>query len=91
LNTHPANDLLLPVARQLVVQLQNPSVAFLQRMLKLPYRQTVELMQGLEGDLVSTPDAAGWRHLLVNGSRSPDAPPVLGHTAKDTTNSGNED
>jgi DNA segregation ATPase FtsK/SpoIIIE-like protein len=91
LNTHPANDRLLPVARQLVVQLQNPSVAFLQRMLKLTYLRAGELMQGLEGDLVSAPDAAGWRHLLANGKRSPDAPPALGYAAQETSNSGSDD
>jgi DNA segregation ATPase FtsK/SpoIIIE-like protein len=91
LNTHPANDPLLPVARQLVVQHQNPSVAFLQRMLKLPYLRAGDLMQGLEGDLVSAPDAAGWRQLLANGNRSTDAPPALGHTAQETSNSGSDD
>lgn len=91
MNFNPAHDPLLPVARQLMVQHQNPSVAFLQRMLKLTYQRACGLIQHLEGDLVSTPDAVGWRHMLANGNRSPDAPPTLGHTAQETSNSGSDD
>ena len=65
MNFNPANDPLLPVVRDLILQHQNPSVAFLQRMLTLPYQRASCLMQYLEGDLVSAPDAAGWRHILA--------------------------
>jgi DNA segregation ATPase FtsK/SpoIIIE-like protein len=88
---NPAIDPLLPVVRQLLVQFQNPSVAFLQRMLKLTFQRASGLMQQLEGDLVSAPDAAGWRHLLANGIRSPEAPLALGHTAQNTSNAGSND
>lgn len=90
-NTNPANDPLLPVARLLIAQNKNPSAAFLQRMLKIGYQRAEGLMQALECDLVSTPDATGWRHLIASGARSPDAPPALGSTARQASSTGNGD
>jgi ADP-ribosyl-[dinitrogen reductase] hydrolase len=91
MHTYSSDDPLLPVARLLAIQNQNPSVAFLQRMLKLSYQRAEALMQGLEGTVVSAPDATGWRHLLASGIRSPDAPTAVGHTAKKTSNEGSAD
>ena len=67
-----SNDLLLAQARQLIVDHQNPSVAFLQRHLCLGYQRALELMQSLEGDVVTAPNADGWRRMLHSNNESID-------------------
>jgi DNA segregation ATPase FtsK/SpoIIIE-like protein len=52
-------------ARELIVQLQEPSVALLQRHFKLEYDSALQLMQSLEGDIVTAPNAEGWRQMLT--------------------------
>jgi ADP-ribosyl-[dinitrogen reductase] hydrolase len=69
---------LLNQARQLVLDTQNPSVAFLQRMLTLEYEKACELMRLLEGDVVTPPDATGWRAMAGSGALSPDDPRYTG-------------
>jgi hypothetical protein len=56
-------------ARDLIVQLQNPSVSLLQRYFKLEYASALRLMKGLEGDIVTTPNDEGWRQMLPVGIR----------------------
>lgn len=67
-------DPLLAQARELLLALQNPSVAFLQRNLKMGYCRALGLMQSLEGDIVTTPNAQGWRRMLHSGKMSPQDP-----------------
>jgi DNA segregation ATPase FtsK/SpoIIIE-like protein len=59
-----APDPLLAQARELLIEQQTPSVAILQRHLKIGYSQALGLMQSLEGDVVTPPDADGWRRML---------------------------
>ena len=65
---------LLAQVRELLLAHQNPSVAFLQRHLKLDYQRALGLMQRMEGDIVTAPNADGWRHMLHSGNRSPSDP-----------------
>lgn len=81
MNPCAADQELLHQARQLVLAEQNPSVAFLQRRLKLEYAKASELLRMLEGDVVTAPDATGWRALVGSGARSPDAPGCAGAQA----------
>lgn len=66
-----ALDPLLIQARELLLAQQNPSVAFLQRHLKIGYNRALRMMQRLEGDIVTAPNADGWRRMLHSGNRSP--------------------
>ena len=68
------SEQLLDRARKLILQEQNPSVAFLQRHLLINYSLALTLMQSLEGDIVTSPDASGWRQMLQSGARSTDDP-----------------
>ncbi len=69
---------LVQQARALIIKCQNPSVAFLQRHLTIGYSQALGLMHQFEGDIVTTPDANGWRQMLDSGKRSPDDPLFTG-------------
>ena len=69
-----APDPLLPRARALLLAQQNPSVAFLQRMFKIGYQRATALMQSLEGDIVTPPDAQGWRRMMGTDNLTHDAP-----------------
>lgn len=67
-------DPLLTQARELLLAQQNPSVAFLQRHFKIGYNRALGLMHRLEGDIVTAPNADGWRRMLHSGSLSPQDP-----------------
>ena len=67
-------DELLAQARSVILLKQNPSVALLQRHLKIGYNRALSLMTMLEGDIVTAPDENGWRQMLDSGKRSPDDP-----------------
>ena len=67
-----SNDLLLAQARQLIVDHQNSSVAFLQRHLRLDYQRALDLMKCLEGEIVTPPHADGWRRMLHTNKESID-------------------
>jgi DNA segregation ATPase FtsK/SpoIIIE-like protein len=72
---HPAAlDPLLAQARELLLAHQNPSVAFLQRHLKIGYNRALGMMQSLEGDIVTAPNVDGWRRMLNSGNRPPGDP-----------------
>ena len=74
-------DPLLPQARELLLTEKNPSVAFLQRQFRLGYPRALRLMRSMEGDIVTVPNADGWRQMLDTGNmsssdpRSPDYKP----------------
>ena len=74
-------DPLLPQARELLLAEQNPSVAFLQRQFRIGYARALRLMRSMEGDIVTVPNAEGWRQMLHTGNmsssdpRSPDYKP----------------
>src|SRR5690554_6892064 len=58
-------------AKALVIQFQNPSVAFLQRHLKLRYSLALQLMETLEADgVVTSPDEQGYRRLSPRFERN---------------------
>lgn len=59
------DDPFLILARELILKHKNPSVAFLQRQLLMGHQQALKLIQQLEGDIVSAPDAEGTRHMLA--------------------------
>lgn len=61
--TFAAPTLLLE-AQQLVTAHHNPSIAFLQRMLKLEFATASALLKTMEGTLVSPPNTQGWRSML---------------------------
>ena len=67
-------DPLWAEARELLLANQNPSVAFLQRHWKIGYNRALRMMQIFEADIVTTPDADGWRQMLHSGNRSPTHP-----------------
>lgn len=67
-------DPLFAKARELLLAQQNPSVAFLQRHLKIGYSRALGMMQSLEGDIVTAPNADGWRRMLHTGNMSPADP-----------------
>jgi len=67
-------DPLLAQARELLLANQNPSVALLQRHFKIGYNRALGLMQSLEGDIVTAPNADGWRRMLHTGNLSPQDP-----------------
>lgn len=69
-----ALDPLLTQARELLLAQQNPSVAFLQRHLKIGYNRAMGLLQSLEGDVVTPPNADGWRRMVHSGKMSPSDP-----------------
>ena len=69
-----ALDPLLAKARELLLAHQNPSAGFLQRHLKIGYSRAQDLMQSLEGDLVTAPNADGWRRMRHSGNMSPSDP-----------------
>lgn len=60
------DDPLYARARELVLELQKPSVAFLQRNFFIGYRRALGLMQMMEGDIVTAPRADGWRRMMPN-------------------------
>ena len=66
-----AFDPLLPQARELLMTEQNPSVAFLQRQFRIGYLRALRLMRSMEGDIVTAPNAGGWRKMLHTGNMSP--------------------
>lgn len=78
-NQPTALDPLLAQARELLLTHQNPSVAFLQRHLKIDYNRALGLMQSLQGDIVTAPNADGWRRMLHSGSRAPSDPQSPGY------------
>ena len=78
-----APDPLLAKVRELLLAQQNPSVAFLQRHLKIDYNRALGLMQSLEGDIVTTPNADGWRRMLHSENMSPSDPQSPGYTPED--------
>lgn len=54
-------------AKRLVIQFQNPGIAFLQRNLKLAYGPALALMGALEADgVVTPPDEHGYRRLTLD-------------------------
>ena len=67
-------DPLLAQARELLLANQNPSVALMQRHLKIGYNRALGMMQNLEGDIVTAPNADGWRRMLHTGILSPQDP-----------------
>ena len=67
-------DPLWAEARELLLANQNPSVAFLQRHLKIGYNRALRMMQSFEADIVTTPNSDGWRQMLHSGNRSPSDP-----------------
>ena len=67
-------DPLLPQARELLLAEQNPSVAFLQRKFRIGYPRALRLMRSMEGDIVTAPNAEGWRQMLHTGNMSPSDP-----------------
>ena len=69
-----AFDPLLSQARELLLAHQNPSVAFLQQHLKIGYNRALGLMQSLEGEVVTQPNADGWRRMVHSGMMSPADP-----------------
>ena len=71
-----ALDPLLAQARELLLAHQNPSAGFLQRHLKIGYNRALSL----EGDIVTAPNADGWRRMLHSGNRSPSDPQSPGYT-----------
>ena len=75
-----ALDPLLAQARELLLAHQNPSAGFLQRHLKIGYYRALGLMQSLEADIVTAPNADGWRRMLRSGNRSPSDPQSPGYT-----------
>ena len=68
------SEYLFSKARELIVQADNPSVAFLQRHLLIGHSLALRLMQSLEGNVVTEPNADGWRRTLHSGNRSPSDP-----------------
>ena len=76
-------DPLWAEARELLLANQNPSVAFLQRHLKIGYNRALRMMQIFEADIVTTPDADGWRQMLHSGNRSPSDPQSPGYKLED--------
>ncbi|MBP9735495.1 MAG: hypothetical protein KBD82_07670 [Rhodoferax sp.] len=72
--TEAPPDDLLAQAREVVLRNQNPSVSLIQRHLKIGYNRALRLLVQLEGDIVTAPDANGWRRMLESGARSPDDP-----------------
>ena len=69
-----ALDPLLTQARELLLAQQNPSVSFLQRHFKIGYNRALGLMRILEGDIVTAPNADGWRRMLHSGKMSQQDP-----------------
>jgi DNA segregation ATPase FtsK/SpoIIIE-like protein len=69
-----ALDPLLAKARELLLAHQNPSAGLLQRHLKIGFNRASGLMESLEGDIVSAPNADGWRRMLPSGNMSPSDP-----------------
>ena len=76
-------DPLWAEARELLLANQNPSVAFLQRHWKIGYNRALRMMQIFEADIVTTPDADGWRQMLHSGNRSPSDPQSPGYKLED--------
>lgn len=66
----PSPDELLAQARAAILHNQNPSVGLIQRLLKVGYNRAIAMMQQLEGDIVSAPDANGQWQLLPAAKRS---------------------
>ena len=64
-------DPLLLQARELLLAEQNPSVAFLQRQFRIGYPRALRLMLSMEGDIVTAPNAGGWRKMMHTGNMSP--------------------
>lgn len=73
-------DPLLTQARELLLAHQNPSVAFLQRHLKIGYNRALGLMQHLEGHIVTVPNVDGWRRMIDTGNMSPADPQYPDYT-----------
>ena len=78
-----ALDPLLTQARELLLAQQNPSAAFLQRHLKIGYNRALWLMHSLEGDILTAPNADGWRQMLHSGNLSPQDPQSPDYKSED--------
>lgn len=76
-------DPLWAEARELLLANQNPSVAYLQWHLKIGYNRALRMMQSFEADIVTTPNADGWRQMLHSGNRSPSDPQSPGYKLED--------
>ncbi|MCF8210411.1 MAG: hypothetical protein K9K38_13585, partial [Rhodoferax sp.] len=72
------SDPLLPQTRAMLLERQNPSVGLLQRHFKIGYRKASAIMQSLEGDIVTPPDAQGWRRMMGTGNPAHDDPAYSG-------------
>lgn len=59
-----AKDPLYDQARKLVLEKKYVSISALQRGLRISYSHAMRLMNELEGDVVTRPDAAGHRQLI---------------------------
>ena len=60
-------DTLFDAVKQLVIETRNPSVAHIQRRLKLGYRRAAGLIAALEGEIVTAVDEKGWRSMMALG------------------------
>lgn len=78
-----ALDPLWAKARELLLTQQNPSVGFLQRHLKIGYNRALRMMQSFEADIVTAPNADGWRQMLHSGNRSPSDPQAPDYKPED--------
>lgn len=79
-------DPLRDAARQLVLETRNPSVAHLQRHLRLGYRRAAGLIAALEGELVTAMDENGSRRMLdFSGPLSGTSPVRLAVVDVETT------
>ena len=57
-------DPLVPLARQLLLEHRDASIAFLQRHLRIGFARAKGLHAALEGTVVTVPNADGSRHVI---------------------------
>jgi PPM family protein phosphatase len=58
-------DSLYDTAKQLILETKNPTISFLQRHLLIGYNRAVNLIQSMEGDIVTPRDQSGCWKMLV--------------------------
>lgn len=69
-------DPLFNAVRQLVIETQNPSVAFVQRHFKLGHDHAVRLLSALEGHIVTAVGENGLRNMMALGTQETRHPTV---------------
>jgi len=68
--THEAKqDPLFEAVKKLVIESRTPSIAFVQRTLRINYSRTANMFKAMEGEIVTPVDENGMRRMLTGETK----------------------